>query len=161
MPQRNQCCSGFYNPFPLNIGSLMSAPTTIFVAGRVRTKFGLVRLPYPLFTVLLLLVFTKSLGDRSRNLTSGTVGELYTRCCFGASVDSSYSLSPSDINRYSSSSSQDPLYDASSCPSSSQYVLQLPLPNSFFLCLLDLNLLSLLKNYSSSSTPLSPGNISL
>ena len=59
----NQCCFGSSNPFPLNIGSLMSFPTilftgTILTVGTVRTKCGLVELPCSLFTTLVLLVFT-------------------------------------------------------------------------------------------------------
>ena len=74
--QRNQCCYGYSNLFPLNIGSLMSAPAIVFVFGTIKTKFGLVELPCPLFTVLVVLVFTELLGDMSHDLTSGTVGEL-------------------------------------------------------------------------------------
>ena len=74
--------------FPLNIGSLMLAPTIVFVVGIVRTKFGLVELPCPLFTVLVILVFTESIGDMSCDLSSGTVGELCTRSYSGASVNS-------------------------------------------------------------------------
>ena len=66
----------------------------VLTAGTLGTKCGLVRLPCPLFTTLVLLIFTKILGDRSRDLTYGTVGELCTHSCFGASVDSSDSSSP-------------------------------------------------------------------
>ena len=50
--------------------------TVVLTAGRVKTKFGLVELPCPLFTMLVVLSFTELLGDRSHYLTSGTVGEL-------------------------------------------------------------------------------------
>ena len=73
----------------------MLAPAIVIATGTIRTKFGLVRLPCPLFIVLVVLVFTESLGDRSRNLTSGSVGKVYTRYFSIASVNSYDSLSPS------------------------------------------------------------------
>ena len=52
------------------------------------------------------------LGDKSLDLTScdvhNVVGVLYSCSRSGASVDSSDSSSPSDIDLYSSSSSQEP-----------------------------------------------------
>ena len=76
----------------------MSSLTIVFTVGIVETKFGLVRLPCLLFIVLIVLVFIESLGDRSLNITSGTVGELYACSYSGASVESSNSSSPSEIN---------------------------------------------------------------
>ena len=72
--------------------------SVVLTTGTFRSKFGLVRLPRPLFTALVLLVFTEILGDRSRDLTSGTVGELCTCSCSRAFVDSSDSLSPFEIS---------------------------------------------------------------
>ena len=64
----------------MNIGSLMSTPAIVFVVVTVRTKFGLVGLPCPLFTALVLLVFIELLVDKSLYLTSSTlcsvIGEL-------------------------------------------------------------------------------------
>ena len=57
----------------MNIGNLMSAPAIVFIAGTVRTQFWLVDLPCPLFTMLVLLVFTNSLGDKSLDITSRDV----------------------------------------------------------------------------------------
>ena len=59
----NQCFSGSSIPFPLNIGILMlvlaiGLIVSILTVGTVGTKFGLVRLPFLLFTALVLLVFT-------------------------------------------------------------------------------------------------------
>ena len=75
----------------------MSVPSIGFVGGTVGTKFGLVVLPCPLFTTLVLLAFIEILRERSHDLTYGTVGEFCTRSCSGASFDSSKSLSPSEI----------------------------------------------------------------
>ena len=54
----------------------MSAPAIVFAAGIVGKKIWLIRLPCPIFTVLVLLVFTKLLGDRSLDLTSEAISEL-------------------------------------------------------------------------------------
>ena len=58
----------------------MSAPSLVFTASIVTTKFWLVILPCSLFAALVLLVFTNALGDKSLDLTSsdvcGDVGEL-------------------------------------------------------------------------------------
>ena len=67
-------------------------------AGTIGKKFGLVGLHFSLFTSFVLLMFTKLLGDMSGDLTSGSVGELCTCSCSGASVDSLDSLSSSEID---------------------------------------------------------------
>ena len=61
----------------------MSVPSigliaALLIVGTVETKFRLVRLPCPLFTALVLLIFTKLLGGRCSDLTFGSVGELCT-----------------------------------------------------------------------------------
>ena len=53
----------------------MSDPAIVFATGTVETKFGLVKIPCPIFTVLVVVVFTELLGERYGDLTSGTVGE--------------------------------------------------------------------------------------
>ena len=63
-------------PISIEYWDLMLTTSFVFVDVTVRVKFGLVRLPYSLFTMLVLLVFIELLGDRSCDLTSGTVGVL-------------------------------------------------------------------------------------
>ena len=70
---------------------------TVLTGGMVGTKCGLFGLPFSLFTALVILVFIEILGDRPRDITSSTIGDLCTLSCSGASVDSSDSSSPSDI----------------------------------------------------------------
>ena len=80
----------------------MAVPTiglivVVLTAGVVGTKLGQVELPFPLFTALVLLVFTEILGDWSSDLTYGIVGESCTCSCSRASFNSLESSSPSDI----------------------------------------------------------------
>ena len=51
----------------------MLVPTIVLIVGIVGTKFWPTGLLFPLFTALVLLVFTNSLGDKSLDLTSGDV----------------------------------------------------------------------------------------
>ena len=76
----------------------MSAPAIVFVVGTVETKFGLVGLPYSLFTVLVVLIFIELLGYRFGDLTSCTVDMLEACSCSRASINSSDSLSPSMLD---------------------------------------------------------------
>ena len=71
--------------------------TVVFTVGTVEKKIGLVELPCPLITALVLLIFTKILGDRSYYLTSSTVGDLCKCSYSGVSVDSLDTSSPSEI----------------------------------------------------------------
>ena len=69
-----------FQPIPLNIGNLMSAPAIVFATSTVETKFRLAGLPCPIFTALVLIVFIELLGDKSLDITFGevcsVVGEL-------------------------------------------------------------------------------------
>ena len=109
----------------------MSAQAILFAIGTVIIFFWLVVLPFPLFIALLLPEIIEIIGDRSRDLTPGTVGKLCTCYCFEASIKPLESPSPFNIDSYYSSLLQEPfsMYDENLYPSNSCSMLQLPHPN--------------------------------
>ena len=107
---RNQCCSGSSNTFLLNIDNLISFPGIILTPVILGKQVWLAELPCLLFATLVLLVFTKPLGDEFLDLTFSDVREVVgvSYSCSGSGAYA-YSSSLLDISWYSFSSSWESL----------------------------------------------------